>query len=93
MHDNETGDHFVPPPVAPISSQIGDPVKFAAICGVIGAPIVFVFSAIFFDDWRLQFGFGVLCVVVFVVSFIVLFVRAGKSPSHPREGWEDGTEL
>jgi len=35
----------------------------------------------------------VLCVLVFVVSFVVLFARAGKSPSHPREGWEDGTEL
>lgn len=92
MADNETGDHYTPPPVPTIRSQINDPIKFAAICGVIGAPIVFVFSAIFFHDIR-TVGFGALCVIVFVGSFLVLFNRAGKNPKPPREGWEDGTAL
>jgi hypothetical protein len=86
--DNATGDHYVPPPPPPI--HINDPVNAVLLGGVIGAPLVYVIVGMLID-WE-PFGIGALCVVVFVVCFIALVVRA-KPRARPRDGWDNGAVL
>ena len=89
MHDNESADNFVPPEPPPI--KVTDPIKAAALAGVIGAPLVFVIVGMLltFEPVRL----GTLCVVVFVVSFLVLFFRSPSDRAPRDSGWDDGATL
>lgn len=88
MHDNESGDNFVPPEPPPI--KINDPITAICLIGVIGAPLVWVIVGMLltFEPARL----GIVCVLIFIICFVTLVVR-NKSGSTPSEGWEDGTQL
>ncbi len=88
MHDNESGEHFVAPDPGPIA--IDDPIRAAALAGVIGAPILFVLIGMLLGFAPLVIG--TLCVLVFCVSFITLVVRA-KDRLPVDEGWDDGAVL
>jgi len=88
MHDNESADHFVPPEPPPI--KIDDPIKAAALIGVVGAPILFVLVGILVGFAPIVIG--TICVLVFCASFVVLVVRAKNRAPHD-DGWDDGAVL
>ncbi len=87
-HDNETGEHYVPPEVQPI--RITDPINGLALIGVIGAPLVFVLVGMLARFQTL--AIGTLCVLIFVASFVTLVVRAQNRPRQD-DGWDDGAVL
>jgi len=89
MHDNESADKFVPPEPPPI--QITDPIKAAALAGVIGAPLVFVIVGMLLAYEPVKLGSA--CVLIFVISFLVLFFRSPSDRAPRDSGWEDGSAL
>ncbi|MGV1036515.1 MAG: hypothetical protein ACOYD0_05755 [Candidatus Nanopelagicales bacterium] len=87
MSDHDQ-DGFDPPAVPRV--RFDDPIKGAAIVGVIGAPVVYVIVGILLTYQPVIVG--AVCVVVFAASFITLFVRA-KDRAPQDDGWDDGAVL
>ena len=89
MHDNESADNFVPPEPPPI--KVNDPITAAALAGVIGAPLVFVIVGILLTYEPVRLGSA--CVLIFVISFLVLFFRSPSDRAPRDSGWDDGSAL
>lgn len=85
-HDNETGDHYVPPEAPPIT--IKDPITAIAIGAVLLGPLLFVFFGVFLHTWHPVVS--ALCALMFVGGFITLFVRAKPTNKKDEDGWDDG---
>lgn len=88
-HDNEISDHYRPPMPEPV--RVNDPIKALALGGVIGAPLLFVFVGMILAYEPPLIG--AVCAVVFVASFVTLFVRADRNRAPIDDGWDNGAVL
>lgn len=85
-HDNETGEHYVPPPAPPI--KVKDPITAMAWIAVTGGPLLFVLFGIIIQWWHPLISLG--CAILFVGGFVTLFVRAKPTNSKDDDGWDNG---
>ncbi|TDD73567.1 hypothetical protein E1293_30910 [Actinomadura darangshiensis] len=80
--DDETGEHYVPPPPAPLPSA--DPLTKGAWIALIGGPVYLLVTVIL--DWEVPGWAAFLAVAAFIGGFVTLVLRMGDEPRDPDDG-------